>query len=101
VNLDDILRGKAPNISLQPGDIVQVPLKGTFTWSNLGKQAVRSFVTSMALSEGSRVVGEGSTKIGIGLDGKPSATLSTQTQTQTPAETAVAAPATTPTTTTP
>jgi len=43
VNLEDVMRGKAPNFALKPGDIVQVPRKGAFTWSNLGKQAAKSF----------------------------------------------------------
>ena len=101
VNLEDVMRGKAPNFALKPGDIVQVHRKGAFTWSNLGKQAAKSFVTSIALAEGSRVVGDGSTQIGIGLDGKPTATLSTSTQATTTAATTATTPASTPVSTTP
>jgi len=68
VNVNDIMRGKATNIRLQPGDIVYVPTPDQISAGNLIKQAMNSFVSSIGVREGGNAVGADA-NLSLTLDG--------------------------------
>lgn len=67
VNLLAILKGKAPEVLLQPRDIVYVPDKPLEPLRQVGQQIVETFVRTIAANEGSRAAGS-SSKVGVNLN---------------------------------
>jgi len=67
VNFLDILKGKAPEVRLQPRDIVYVPDQPLGILENLGKLIVDTFVRTVAANEGV-VAGGGTGKVGVGIN---------------------------------
>lgn len=54
-----ILKGAAPNVRLQPGDIVYIPGEGGISPKQLAREAVDTFVKVVAANEGSSLGGGG------------------------------------------
>ena len=66
VNFLDILKGRAPEVALQPRDIVYVPDHPLGMWQNAINTVVDTFVRTVAANEGIRAGGGGS-NIGVGV----------------------------------
>ncbi len=56
VNYLDIVQGRAPDVRLQPRDIVFVPVSPYSTLEKYLKLAVNTFVRTVAANEGGRAV---------------------------------------------
>jgi protein involved in polysaccharide export with SLBB domain len=56
VDYKDIITGRAPDVALQPRDIVYVPLKPYRLLSRYAELIMTTFVSSVAINEGSRAV---------------------------------------------
>ncbi|MEO5802047.1 MAG: SLBB domain-containing protein [Verrucomicrobiota bacterium] len=56
VDYKDIITGRAPNVVLQPRDIIYVPLKPYRILSRYADLIMTTFVSSVAINEGSRAV---------------------------------------------
>lgn len=56
VNYRDIMRGKAPDVTLREGDIVFVPFSPFRRIVQLGEEILSQFVRTMAINEGTRAV---------------------------------------------
>ncbi|MFN7138002.1 MAG: SLBB domain-containing protein [Limisphaerales bacterium] len=56
VNYKEIVRGKAPDVALEPGDIVYVPLEPYRHIRRYADLIMNTFVTSVAINEGTRAV---------------------------------------------
>ena len=67
VNFLNILKGKAPEVKLQPHDIVYVPDRPMGTFQNVAKMVVDTFVRTVAANEGLRAGGNTS-NVGVGLN---------------------------------
>jgi protein involved in polysaccharide export with SLBB domain len=67
VNFSDILRGKAPEVLLQPRDIVYVPDQPLGILENAAKLIVDTFVRTVAANEGITAAG-GVGKVGVGVN---------------------------------
>jgi protein involved in polysaccharide export with SLBB domain len=70
VNFQDIIRGRIPDVPLQPRDIVYVPDKPLGTLRNAGMFIVNTFVRTVAANEGIRAAG-GVDQIGVGVNVGP------------------------------
>ena len=70
VNFQDILKGKAPEVSLQPRDIVYVPDHPLGLFQNAIKTVVDTFVRTVAANEGIRAAG-GNANVGVGVNVGP------------------------------
>jgi len=70
VNFLDILKGKAPEVALQPRDIVYVPDHPLGIFQNALQTIVNTFVRTVAANEGIRAAG-GSTSVGVGVNVGP------------------------------
>ncbi len=70
VNFHDIVRGRIPDVPLQPRDIVYVPEKPLGTLRNAGQFIVNTFVRTVAANEGIRA-GGGVDRIGVGVNVGP------------------------------
>ncbi len=70
VNFLDILKGKAPEVPLQPRDIVYVPDHPLGIFQNALQTVVNTFVRTVAANEGIRAAG-GSTSVGVGVNVGP------------------------------
>lgn len=70
VNFTDILKGKAPEVPLEPRDIVYVPDHPLGIFRNAVKTIVDTFVRTVAANEGIRAAGS-SQKIGVGVNVGP------------------------------
>ncbi len=57
VNFSDILKGKAPDVLLEPGDIVYVPHIPGYKLIQLAERMLREFVRSIAANEGYAAAG--------------------------------------------
>ena len=69
VDARKVINGKATNFRLQPGDIVYVPGKGQISASEMGREAVNTFVRVVAANEGGHaVVGSGAPNVGINVN---------------------------------
>lgn len=68
VDATAILNGSAPNVRLEPGDIVFVPGEGTISAKNIGRQAVDTFVRVVSANEGARAgAGPGAPGVGVNI----------------------------------
>ena len=67
VNFRDIVRGHAPDLRLQPRDIVYVPDRPLGMWQDAVKSVVDTFVRTVAANEGVRAGGSTS-KVGVGVN---------------------------------
>lgn len=56
IDYNDIINGRAPDVELQPRDIVYVPLKPYRLLSRYADLIMTTFVSSVAINEGSRAV---------------------------------------------
>jgi polysaccharide export outer membrane protein len=68
VDYDAIIRGRAPDVVLQPRDIVWVP---DSPWSNIteyAKTIVSTFVRTVAANEGARIAVPGATQVGVNIN---------------------------------
>jgi len=70
VNFQDILKGKAPEVALQPRDIVYVPDHPLGIFMETLQTVVNTFVRTVAANEGIRAAG-GSTSVGVGVNVGP------------------------------
>jgi polysaccharide biosynthesis/export protein len=66
VDYNAVLRGKAPNVTLEPGDIVYVPLSPYRYLTDYADLIVNTFVRSWAANMGTRMV-EGGTPLGVAV----------------------------------
>jgi polysaccharide export outer membrane protein len=66
VNYMDVLRGKSPNVILEPGDIVYVPLSPYRYITDYAKLIVTTFAQTWTANEGVRaVVGNGQVGVSV------------------------------------
>ncbi len=65
VDFDDIQRGKAPDVDLQPGDIVHVPYSPYRYLVKYAETVLNTFAASMAINAGSRVVTRDPGELGV------------------------------------
>ncbi len=70
VNFQDIISGKAPEVALQPRDIVYVPDHPLGLFRNAIKTVVDTFVRTVAANEGIRAAG-GNANVGVGVNVGP------------------------------
>ena len=70
VNFLDILKGRAPEVALQPRDIVYVPDRPLGAFRNALQTVVDTFVRTVAANEGIRA-GGGTGNIGVGVSVGP------------------------------
>ena len=70
VNFRDILKGKAPEVALQPHDIVYVPDHPLGMLQNALHTILTTFVSTVAANEGIRAAGGGS-NVGVGVNVGP------------------------------
>ena len=70
VNLNDILKGKAREVKLQPRDIVYVPDKPLEPLRKAGMSIVQTFVQTVAANEGAHA-GDSVQKVGVNLNVGP------------------------------
>ncbi len=68
VNAGDILKGKAANIRLEPGDIVFVPGAGQASLSASGHEAMNTFVRVVAASEGNHAATGMPSNVGVNVN---------------------------------
>jgi polysaccharide biosynthesis/export protein len=66
VDYNAVLRGKAPNVTLEPGDIVYVPLSPYRFLTDYANLIVNTFVRTWAANMGTRAV-EGGTPVGVAV----------------------------------
>lgn len=67
VNYYDIVKGKAPDVELQPHDIVYVPLTPYRYLRKYMDVALDTFVSSVAINQGTKLVGGGTATGGSGI----------------------------------
>ena len=67
VDYKAIAKGRAPDVILEPGDIVYVPFAPYRKIQELADSLLRQFVSSVALNEGQRAVVRGAQPIGISV----------------------------------
>jgi len=67
VDYQDIVKGKAPDVLLEPGDIVYVPLTPYRTLVRYADLIVRTFVQTVAINEGSRAVSRNINPVGVNI----------------------------------
>jgi polysaccharide biosynthesis/export protein len=67
VNYVDIIKGKARDVRLEPGDIVYVPLRPFYKVEIFGKNIIREFVRTLALNEGNRAVLKNPSPVGVSI----------------------------------
>ncbi len=70
INFLDILKGRAPEVRLQPRDIVYVPDQPLGMFQSAVKSIVDTFVRTVAANEGLRAGGS-TTKVGVGVNVGP------------------------------
>lgn len=67
VNYKEIVNGKAPDVLLEPGDIVYVPFSPYRTLVRYADLIVRSFVQTIAINEGARAVSRNVNPVGVNI----------------------------------
>jgi protein involved in polysaccharide export with SLBB domain len=67
VDYKDIVRGKAPDVLLEAGDIVYVPFTPYRTLTRYVDLIVRSFVQTVAINEGARAVSSQAIPVGVNI----------------------------------
>jgi protein involved in polysaccharide export with SLBB domain len=67
VDYKEIVNGRAPDVLLEPGDIVYVPLTPYRTLVKYADLIVRSFVQTIALNEGARAVSRNVNPVGVNI----------------------------------
>jgi len=67
VAVDQILAGKAPDVKLEPGDIVYVPYKPQRVLDRYVNLILDTFARTVGINAGARIVSGNSTPIGIGV----------------------------------
>ncbi len=70
VNLQAILEGRAPNIRLQPRDIIHVPKSPSRSLHNYARIAVETFASTVAANEGSIAAGGGQVPLNLNVGGQ-------------------------------
>lgn len=68
VNALEVMKGKATNVRLEPGDIVYVPGAGSVSPTALAHDAVNTFVRLVAANEGSRAGAPGASPVGVNVN---------------------------------
>jgi protein involved in polysaccharide export with SLBB domain len=66
IDYNAVLRGKAPNVTLEPGDIVYVPLSPYRFLTDYANLIVNTFVRTWAANMGTRAV-QGGTPVGVAV----------------------------------
>jgi len=67
VPVDEILRGKAPDVRLEPGDILYVPYSPERVLTRYVNLILDTFARTVGINAGARIVSGNSTPIGIGV----------------------------------
>jgi polysaccharide export outer membrane protein len=67
VDYQEIVRGRAPDILLEPRDIVHVPLTPYKTLAKYADLIVSAFVRTVGVNEGARAVSRGTPPIGVNV----------------------------------
>ena len=67
VNYNDIIKGLAPDVRLEPGDIIYVPNSPYTQLKRYVNLVLNTFVTTVAANEGSRA-GGGAGNVGVSVD---------------------------------
>ena len=67
VDYKEIVKGKAPDVLLEPGDIVYVPFTPYRTLIKYADLIVRSFVQTIAINEGARAVSRNVNPVGVNI----------------------------------
>jgi protein involved in polysaccharide export with SLBB domain len=67
VNYKDIIQGKAPDVLLEPRDIVYIPLSPYRYLSKYADLIVTTFVRAVAINEGARIAAPGSAPAGVNI----------------------------------
>ena len=67
VDYQDIVKGKAPDVLLEPGDIVYVPRTPYRTPVRYADLIVRTFAQTVAINEGSRAVSRNINPLGVNI----------------------------------
>jgi polysaccharide export outer membrane protein len=67
VDYKELVNGKAPDVLLEPGDIVYVPLTPYRTLVRYADLIVRSFVQTIAINEGARAVSRNVNPVGVNI----------------------------------
>jgi hypothetical protein len=66
VDYDDIVKGRAPDVRLEPGDIIFVPNSPYTTLKRYLNMVLNTFVTTIAANEGIRA-GGGEVNVGVSV----------------------------------
>ncbi len=83
VDLRDVLRGKAKNFRLQPGDIIWVPRRPWYKLEEYAKLAITSIATSVALNEAYKIFededddDDSRNTVNVNVGGSPAPTTTT------------------------
>ena len=67
VDYKEIVKGKAPDVLLEPGDIVYVPFTPYRTLIKYADLIVKSFVQTIAINEGARAVSRNVNPVGVNI----------------------------------
>ena len=67
VDYKEIVKGKAPDVLLEPGDIVYVPFTPYRTLVKYADLIVKSFVQTIAINEGARAVSRNVNPVGVNI----------------------------------
>lgn len=67
VNLGAILHGRAPDVALEPGDIVYVPVAPYHTLERYALLILNTFGNTMGVNEGTRLISSRATAIGVSV----------------------------------
>jgi protein involved in polysaccharide export with SLBB domain len=67
VNYKAIIKGGAPDVLLEPGDIVYVPFSPFRKIGEIAENLLKQFVSTVALNEGVRAVNRGASPIGVSV----------------------------------
>ena len=71
VRVDQILKGQAPDVKLEPGDILYVPYNPERIMSRYVNLILDTFARTVGINAGARIVSGNSTPIGIGVTVSP------------------------------
>lgn len=67
VNYRDIIKGKSPNVLLEPGDIVYVPFTPYRVLQYYADLILKTFVQTVAVNEGARAVSRNAGVVGVAI----------------------------------
>jgi len=69
VDYKAIVRGRSPDVLLEPGDIVYVPLTPYHTLERYANMILNTFVSTVAINEGARAVSRNVVPVGVSIGG--------------------------------